>query len=74
MRYVALQIDRPPPASAKDKDLRCCNRVFSKWINKKGTSTYPLTWMALCTLLIDMEYRDVAEELKEILRAKGVTL
>lgn len=53
--------------NAKD-DIESCEYIFSKWIKNNGHKDYPLTWVGLHTLLIDMGRRTAAEKLYRVLK------
>lgn len=53
---------------ANNHDIKSCEYVFSKWIKDDGHEDYPLTWVGLHTLLIDMGKRTVAENLYKVLK------
>lgn len=48
-------------------DYERCRQVFSHWIEIDGTDDYPVTWDALCELLEDIGFKDVACKLKQSL-------
>ena len=49
---------------------KCWNKVMGQWLNNGGTKDYPATWEGLYELLEDVNYKQVAEDLKEIVKAK----
>lgn len=52
-------------------DFESCQHVFSKWIRSNGHKEYPLTWVGLYTLLVDMGRRTAAEKLYDVLKSTG---
>lgn len=48
----------------------CCQRVFSKWL-QKGNERYPVTWTGVIKLLMDMERCDLAIALQEAISYNG---
>ena len=44
-------------------------KVMEHWLAEGGTPDYPATWEGLYELLEDVEYAEVAEELKRIVQA-----
>ncbi len=54
--------------------VKCCSRIFFKWIENNGHCNYPRSWQGLCHLLDDIEKKRVKEDLKKALAEHGVVL
>ena len=52
---------------------KCWNRVMDHWLTGGGTSDYPVTWEGLFTLLDDVGFSKVAEDLKIAVAAHSVS-
>lgn len=71
---MRLQFSKNRLDKYRDKsedDVKRCKYVFSKWIKNHGHQEYPLTWVGLRTLLIDMGRRTVADKLYTVLETKN---
>lgn len=55
----------------KGDDVKSCEWVFSTWVKSNGHKDYPLTWVGLHNLLVNMGRRTAAEKLYEVLKKKG---
>ena len=51
----------------RDDAGRCWDKVMGHWLSTGGTSDYPATWDGLYILLEDVEFSEVAVELKEVI-------
>ena len=49
------------------KANRCWCKVMNQWLENDGTPEYPPTWRGLLTVLVDLEYSEVARELQRVL-------
>lgn len=52
---------------------RCWCEVMRHWLKKGGTRDYPKTWDGLYKMLSDVQYSEVAKELKEAVTSPVVT-
>ena len=49
------------------KANRCWCKVMNQWLENGGTPEYPATWRGVLTVLVDLEYSEVARELQRAL-------
>ena len=49
------------------KANRCWCKVMNQWLENDGTPEYPATWRGVLTVLVDLEYSEVARELQRVL-------
>ena len=49
------------------KANRCWCKVMNQWLKNDGTPEYPATWRGVLTVLVDLEYSEVARELQKVL-------
>lgn len=49
--------------------MSCWVKVMDYWMIENPTPEYPLTWDGLCEMLEDVEYTEVAKELREAVEA-----
>lgn len=54
-----------------EDDIKCCEYVFFKWIKNRGHQDYPLSWVGLHKLLVDMGKRTAAEKLYKVLQTSN---
>ena len=53
----------------RGRAARCWKKVMGHWLSVGGTHDYPATWEGLYVLLEDVEYCEVAKELKKAVAA-----
>ena len=49
------------------KANRCWCKVMNQWLENDGTPEYPATWRGVLTVLVDLQYSEVARELQRVL-------
>lgn len=49
----------------RDKPEDCCREVFNDWLKQGEQGPNPMTWDNVCTLLEDLKFSRIAEEIGE---------